>query len=256
MNTVTLTKNLTSQMFRQRYAGTIGGYIWAILHPVSTMTVFYFVFAYGLRVTGPEGTTFIAWFLTGLVPWFLFQEAISLGTNSITQNSHMITKIGFPSQIVPLATVLSIALFNLVFWLFLFLVFLMEDIPLHINKLVFIKFYVLEVMLIIGIVYFTSSLRVFFSDMSEFISIVLNVLFWSTPIVWDEAIIPEAYQFLLYYNPIYFIIDGMREALIYETASTSHQLRFEFLYAILFSSILYFGFKFFMKTRQLFLEEL
>src|SRR4051812_18130249 len=77
---------------QSRYIGTLGGVLWAFVHPFAIITVFYFVFAVGFRAQGQSGAPFILWFVCGLVPWFLFNETLLAVTNSITSNAHLVKK--------------------------------------------------------------------------------------------------------------------------------------------------------------------
>jgi lipopolysaccharide transport system permease protein/teichoic acid transport system permease protein len=45
--------------------------------------------------------------------------------------------------------------------------------------------------------------------------VVLNIWFWITPIVWDQAIMPEEYNWIFSWNPMFYIVEGYRGALIY-----------------------------------------
>ncbi|GGB12375.1 hypothetical protein GCM10011491_45310 [Brucella endophytica] len=62
-----------------------------------------------------------------------------------------------------------------------------------------------------------SALEPFFRDIGQALAIILNIWFWSTPIVWPEQIIPERYHWVLDYNPIYYLVTGYRQSMIYET---------------------------------------
>jgi len=71
----------------------------------------------------------------------------------------------------------------------------------------------LSIMFLIGLSWLTSSLRVFIKDVTNGIAVVVQVGFWATPIFWQSSKIPDAYSFILYLNPMHYIIDGFRDAL-------------------------------------------
>ena len=66
----------------------------------------------------------------------------------------------------------------------------------------------------LGLVYLTSAVTVFFRDITQIISIILQVGIWMTPIMWDIAIIPARLQWIFRINPIYYIVNGYREAIL------------------------------------------
>ncbi len=63
---------LSKNQIKSRFAGTVGGLFWAVAQPLALITIYYFVFAIGFKAQGPTGTTFVVWFICGLVPWFFF----------------------------------------------------------------------------------------------------------------------------------------------------------------------------------------
>ena len=74
--------------------------------------------------------------------------------------------------------------------------------------------YVYMILLVAGIGYITSAFFVFFKDLIQIIGIILQVIFWLTPIVWDFLIMPEPVRHVLTFNPLYYIVISYRAALI------------------------------------------
>ena len=67
-----------------------------------------------------------------------------------------------------------------------------------------------------GITYFSASLYVFFKDLIQIVNIIMQVIFWLTPIVWDFNIMPAAVQKVLTFNPVYYVICGYRNIFVYK----------------------------------------
>ena len=88
--------------FRTRYIGTFGGALWAIVHPVALVVTFWLVFSVGFRAQGPNDTPFLVYFLCALIPWLTFSEVLNSSTNAVTGNAHLVKKIVFPSEVLPL----------------------------------------------------------------------------------------------------------------------------------------------------------
>ena len=81
------------------------------------------------------------------------------------------------------------------------------------------------VILTAGLIYATSAVTVFFRDMKEVVSILLQIGMWVTPIMWNfESMqgIPKWAVVLLKLNPMYYIVSGYRDALINKTAFWEH----------------------------------
>ena len=70
-----------------RYAGTLGGSIWTLAHPIAIVLTFYLVFAVGFRTEGPQNVPFILWFVCGLIAWLFFNDTLIAITNSVTSNA-------------------------------------------------------------------------------------------------------------------------------------------------------------------------
>lgn len=205
--------------FNSRHVGTLGGAIWALFQPIALVAVFYFVFAIGFRVQSPENTPFILWFVGGQLAWTFFNDSLTSITTSVTGNAHLIKKTVFPSEIFALIRVVSGTISHLVFFGVLVVMLVFFQVPFHPARLLVIYYYLSMVALSLGLGWLLSALQPFFRDISQALIIVLNIWFWATPIVWPESIVPSAYRWVLDYNPMYYLVTGYRQSLIYDTVS-------------------------------------
>ena len=73
----------------------------------------------------------------------------------------------------------------------------------------------MSVVLLLGLTWLTSSIRVFIKDIGNFVAILIQVGFWATPIFWNISVLPKKYHMLLYLNPMAYIVNGFRDALIF-----------------------------------------
>lgn len=200
-----------------KYAGTLGGGLWALALPLATVVIFYFVFVVGFKAQGPGTTPYILWFVCGLVPWFFFAETLPAMTNTITSNAHLVKKTIFPTEILPLVHLTSGLVPHAIFLLILAGMIAFFKVPFMADRLLVIYFLVCSCALLIGLGWMLSALQVFYRDISHGLGIVINMLFWITPIAWSRDIMPAEYRALFFYNPVYYIIEGYRGLLIYNT---------------------------------------
>ena len=94
---------LAKNDFKTRYAGSVFGTVWAFVQPLVTIAVYYFVFGYGLKGgtdTGSE-VPFVLYLVSGIVPWFYFQEGWMNGTSSLLEYSYLIKKVVFNINVLP-----------------------------------------------------------------------------------------------------------------------------------------------------------
>jgi ABC-type polysaccharide/polyol phosphate export permease len=203
---------------QSRYAGTLGGVLWTFAHPLAVISIFYFVFAIGFRSQGPDRTPFILWFVCGYVPWLFFNETLLAATDSIMRHAHFVKKTVFPSEILPFVHLTSGLVLHVIFLLIVVGMLAFFHVPFQADRFLVVYFLVSSCVFLLGLGWMLSALQVFYRDISHALSIILNLWFWATPIVWSPDNIPAEYRGLLFYNPMYYIIEGYRGLLIFNTA--------------------------------------
>src|SRR5688572_32626368 len=105
-----LLKNLIVRDLKHRYVGSIGGFLWSVIHPVVLLVSYTFVFSVVFPPQmGPEfGTdSFAIFILCGLLPWLLFSDTIVRNCSVISDNAPLITKTIIPAEILPISVTIS-----------------------------------------------------------------------------------------------------------------------------------------------------
>src|SRR5436853_64126 len=105
-----LLKNLVIRDLKHRYVGSIGGFLWSVIHPLVSFVSYAFVFSVIMKVQlGPDfGTdSFAIFFFCGFLPWFLFSDTIMRNCNAISDNAPLITKTIIPPEILPISITIS-----------------------------------------------------------------------------------------------------------------------------------------------------
>jgi len=97
----------------------------------------------------------------------------------------------------------------------LFLIAIISGIKINWYFLQIIYYYGCMLYLLLGLGWIFSSLRPFMSDIGEIIGVVVQLGFWYTPIIWDVSLVPAKYQFIFKINPMYYIVQGYRDSIIY-----------------------------------------
>lgn len=200
--------------FKTKYAGSALGGLWAFLQPIITIILYWFVFQLGFKSQPVDDFPFILWLMIGLIPWFFISDAIVNATASLLDYSYLVKKVLFNINILPLAKVLSTFFVQLVLILFALVCFTVSGYPPRAGYLQVLIYLLYMFLLVVGISYTTATLYVFFKDTMQIISIVIQAVFWLTPIVWDIAAMPVPVQRALRFNPMYYCISGFRSAFI------------------------------------------
>ena len=210
--------SLAKNDFKTKYAGSYLGIVWAFIQPIVTVLVYWFVFGLALRAGGERKVPFILWLVAGLVPWFFVQDGLVQGTNALIEYNYLVKKVVFKISILPMVKIMSALFVHLFFILVVLVLYACHGYFPDIYTLQLLYYSFCMFVLILGISYLTSSVVVFFRDLSQIINIVLQVGVWMTPIMWSFTDLGlesgGTIATILKLNPIYYIVNGYRESLI------------------------------------------
>lgn len=192
------------------------GMIWIVLSPLLQISVYWIVFGMGIRNGRPvDGHPFLIWMLAGLVPWFYMNSAISSGALCIYSKSSMLTKMKFPSSIIPTYTTLTKFLNSIPTVCILFIVYAFHGYKISIYSVQIIYYFFAVSVLIISISLLNSALVMAIRDINKLVSTVLRFIFYLTPILWVPKNVPFALKAVIKLNPFTYIVNGFRESLLY-----------------------------------------
>jgi lipopolysaccharide transport system permease protein/teichoic acid transport system permease protein len=217
-----LVLDLTRREFRGRYLGSLFGLTWAFVHPAIMMALYWAVFQYGLK-SGPVGDTpFVVWLLSGLIPWFFISESISGGSMAVIDNRFLVKKIVFRVSLLPVVRLLTVVPVHLFFLFTIVLLAWSYGFQPTLYCLQLPYYMAGTLLLAMGMSLLTSALVPFFRDLTQIVSVVLQIVFWLMPIVWPATQVPAAYRWILMVNPLYYIVRGYRESLLDHTWFWTH----------------------------------
>lgn len=217
-----LTWELAKTQFKVRYAGSLLGYIWAILQPLLLFLILLFVFSLVFRDSIPHYSLHL---LTGIIVWTYFAEGTRVGLNAFVANGHLLKNVALPRQALLLAAILNV---TITFGINLFILaafYLMQGVmPSLAAVLYFLSLSVVLTLFIIGISLAIAPLYVIFRDLGQIWEVVLTLGFYSAPIIFSVALIPENLRALLWLNPVGYIIHFQREALLFNRFASAPAL--------------------------------
>ncbi len=95
------------QEIRAKYAGSVLGGLWNIIHPVVLVFIYWVVFSVGFKVPPPKSVPFLSWFFCAFVAWQSFSDSVMSSSNSVLKHRNLIKKTVFPAQILPLISIIS-----------------------------------------------------------------------------------------------------------------------------------------------------
>ena len=209
--------SMAMQEMRYRYAGTVAGFVWTIINPLATVLVFWFIFSVGFKIQPVNDIPFVVLFFCAYIPWLTFSETLSANTRSIVGHAYLVKKIVFPVEILVVVNLVASLISHGAMLVILSIVMATNGIGFSLYNLQFIYYLGALMLFSLGMGWFFSALNVFFRDTEQIISVMLNLWFWLTPIVWIIDMIPEQYQFIIKINPMYYVAEGYRFSFIYHT---------------------------------------
>ncbi len=191
--------------FQAKYQNSLLGGLWTVLQPLAMILVYTLVFSELMRARLPGVDTpfaFSIYLCAGVLTWGLFNEIVQRCMGVFLENGNMIKKLSFPRICLPAIVVLS-ALLNFSITITIFLAFLAVTGNFPGSELVAIfPLLLVQVAFALGLGIIIGVLNVFFRDVGQFFSIVLQFWFWFTPIVYSSATLPEGVRELIALNPM------------------------------------------------------
>jgi ABC-2 type transport system permease protein len=218
---LSLTFTLAATDFKLRFFGSVLGYVWTLMRPLMLFTVLYIVFTEVVHF-GEGVKHYPVYLLTSIVLFTFFSETTNRGVTSLVDRENLLRKVRFPRLVIPLSVALH-AMFNLGMNLIVVFIFVFASgieprwdwlqMPLLIGILV---------VLATGTAMLLSALYVRFRDMEPIWEVVLQVLFYASPVIYVVVpTVPESAREYVVANPIGTVLTQMRHALIDPEAPTA-----------------------------------
>jgi ABC-2 type transport system permease protein len=217
-----LTYMLAATDFKLRFFGSALGYLWTLMRPLLLFGVLYFVFTEVVRF-GDDIEHYPVYLLASIMLFTFFAESTSRGVTSLMERENLLRKVRFPRMVIPLSVTLN-ALFNLGLNLIVVFVFVLASgIEPRWSWLQLIPLIGLLVALATGVTMLLSALYVRYRDMLPIWEVVLQVLFYASPVIYVVAALPDSIERESMASPISAVLTQMRHALIDPDAPTAGQ---------------------------------
>ena len=195
--------------FQSRYQGTQFGAFWIIAHPLAMIIVYTVIFAEIMRASLPGHASKFAYGIylcAGVLTWGLFTEMLGRCVNIFVENGNLLKKGHFPKLCLPIIVIASSLLhFAIVMALFFLFLAFTGNFP---GWVVFSALPVLavQVAFTVGLGIFLATINVFYRDVNQSISVILQFWFWLTPIVYSPVILPSFARDILGWNPMWPLV--------------------------------------------------
>jgi lipopolysaccharide transport system permease protein len=201
-----------------RYAGSVTGLAWTLLHPLAQLAIYAVVFTQVFRVGLPAGypnVSYLAFVAVALWPWIMFTEGLQRAMASISGNAGLIRKVAFPHRLLVYAAVLSCCVIHgLGFVAVLAVLGLMGE-PIHMLRLPLAFLLLVPYMLLaVGIGAALAALQVLLRDVEHVVGVVLTMIFYASPILYPASMVPASLRGFIEANPLGWFSERLRDVLL------------------------------------------
>ncbi|WP_042143673.1 ABC transporter permease [Paucisalibacillus sp. EB02] len=191
------------------------GLAWEVINPAIQIAIYWFIFGYGIR-EGEEvdGDPFFQWMLSGIIIWFFFNPSIIESSKSIYQRVQMLSKMNFPMSLIPNIVIFSKFYSHIGLIIITIIILNFTGYPVTIYYLQLPVFIFATYLFIFSLSLITSTLNTFIRDLQMLLQALLRMLLYMTPILWVTFSLPDWIQRVMKLNPLYYLVEGYRAALL------------------------------------------
>lgn len=231
---------LTQKELKIRYKRSFLGYLWSIANPLVLALVFFAAFKIFMKIPIENYTLFL---IAGLFPWQWFSNSVNTSATVFVSNSSLIKKVNFRREVLVIAVVLNDMLhFVLSIPVIVIFIFFYGLKPswiwiIGIPLLLFVQF-----IITFGLSIAISAINLFFRDIERIVFIFTTLMFYVTPIIYSEEMVPPEYKALIILNPLSLLMVSWRNLFMHGTLDFK-DTALAFMYSFVVAAIGYYIFR-------------
>jgi ABC-type polysaccharide/polyol phosphate export permease len=230
--------SFTRREILSRYAGSVSGLAWTLLHPLAQLAVFAYVFSQVFRVAVPPGypgITYVAFVAVALWPWIMFSEGMTRAMGSVQANAGLIKKVAFPHRLLVYASVLACCAVHAAGFVTVLVALKLFGEPIRLSGLpVAVLLLIPYMLLAVGLGAFLAALQALLRDVEHVVQVVVTILFYASPILYPATILPQALRRTMELNPLGWYPERMREVLLQGMGLVPHDAVVAVICAVVF----------------------
>jgi lipopolysaccharide transport system permease protein len=203
---------LTAKEVKLRYRRSWLGYVWSLAHPLAFAGLYFLAFGVFIRIGVTQYPVFL---IAGLFPWQWVANSLGASPGVFLQNAMMIKKVRFPYSLLVGSAVLNDGIHFVCSLPVLGAILAVYGVQINARWVVGVPLIALaQGLMVYGLALGIASLNVFFRDLERLVGLGVTFLFFLTPIVYPEWMIPAGYRQMAYLNPVVPLIVAWRELLL------------------------------------------
>lgn len=236
-----------------KYKQSVMGFMWAILMPMLVIASGILVKYAMATVSGkPMVISDVVTVSVKALPWSFFVGSVRFATSSLLGNANLVTKVYFPKEIFPLASILSNLFDFVIAGITLVVILMIAQIGWSIQILWVPVLILMMIILIIGIGLLLSALNLFFRDIKYIIDVLLTFGIFFTPVFYEAKMFGK-WSTILLLNPMAPILEAINACVVSHHAPDFGWLAYSASFSCLLLSVSY---PFFKKLESTFAENI
>ncbi|MFX3619381.1 MAG: ABC transporter permease [Sporolactobacillus sp.] len=196
------------------------GWLWVIINPLIQIGIYWLVFGQiiGKKAVMMDGhkVPYILWLISGIFVWFFINPSITRGSKSIYSRIRFIAKMKFPMSTIPSYVIFANFYQHLMLTGIIIIILQFSDrkLSLYIFQLPYFMFSTFAFLLSVTLA--LSTLTTLIRDLQYIVTSVMHMMIYVTPFLWSPDRLGKMpiLQTLLKLNPMYYIVEGYREAML------------------------------------------
>ncbi len=231
---------LTQKELKVKYKRSFLGYLWSIANPLALALVFFIAFKIFMKIQIENYTLFL---ISGLFPWQWFSNSVNSSAMTLVGNAPLIKKVNFRREVLIVATVLNDMLhFILSIPIIIIFVFFYGITPSFIWLIGIPVLLIIQFIITFGFAVAVSSINLFFRDIERIVFIITTLMFYITPIIYAEDMVPDNFKGLILLNPLSILMVSWRNLFMRGTLDLK-DTTLAFLYSLIVFAAGYFIFR-------------
>jgi lipopolysaccharide transport system permease protein len=204
---------LAIREIKLRYRQTALGVTWVVLQPLLAAGLLGFVFGKIARLPS-DGVPYFIFAFAGLLAWNSFNTSVMKTTTSLVSNASLVSKVYFPRLVLPLSTIVSVVLDFFVGLVVLVVMLVTNDLVPDARFLLVPVWLLLFILIAQGIGSVLAAISVRYRDVAQVAPVLLQLVFYASPVAYSTSAVPERYLTLYYLNPVAGLMEAFRWSVV------------------------------------------
>jgi ABC-2 type transport system permease protein len=200
--------------YKLKYSGSVLGYVWSVIKPLALFSMLYVVFAHIFKL-GENSNYYPLSLLMGIVLFTLLSDASMMGMWSLVSRESLLRKLSFPRIVIPTAATLTAGITFCVNTTVVAIFVAWNRIVPQPDWLLILPLLLELYLFILGIALILSTLYVRLRDIGQVWELVLQLLFYGSPIIYPIGYLPDELRKLVFLNPFTQVLQDIRSIVLY-----------------------------------------